>query len=65
MQCKTGSKILTEPEPDRIGIIWLKKLTGFGRIDRIGRIFTEFKKKTFSLNLQVTNINMAASYYKA
>ena len=41
MQCKTGSKILTEPEPDRIGIIWLKKLTGF---DRIGRIFTEFKK---------------------
>ena len=56
-QCATGSKILTEPEPDRIGIILAgtgpepdritsqKKLTGFdriGRTDRIGRIVTGF-----------------------
>ena len=55
-QCATGSKILTEPEPDRIGIILAgtgpepdritsqKKLTGFDRIDRIGRIVTGFLK---------------------
>ena len=30
IQCATGSKILTEPEPDRITS--QKKLTGFGRI---------------------------------
>ena len=53
-QCATGSKILTEPEPDRIGIILAgtgpeldritsqKKLTGFDRIGRIDRIFTGF-----------------------
>ena len=54
-----GSKILTEPEPGRIGVILagtgpepdritsLKKLTRFdriGRIDRIGRTFTGLLK---------------------
>ena len=43
------------PEPDRN---WI------GRTNRIGRIFTGFKK-TLTLNLRVTNINMASSYYKA
>ena len=42
-QCEIGWKILTEPEPDRIGII----LTGTGNglqagFERIGRIFTGF-----------------------
>ena len=66
VQCATGSKILTEPEPDRIGIILAgtgpepdriisqKKLTGF---DRIGRIF-----KTLIINLQVTNVNLHGSF---
>ena len=55
-QCATGSKILTEPEPDRIGIILAgtgpepdritsqKNLTGFDRIGRIDRIVTGFLK---------------------
>ena len=67
-ECATGSKILTEPESDRIGVILtgtsLKKLTGFDRIGRIGRIFTGFK---FFFNTKLTshNINMAGPCYKA
>ena len=61
-----GLKILTEPEPDRIGIIFAG--TGPGpkpeskpkKVNRIDRIL-----KTLTLNLQVTNKNVAASYYKA
>ena len=51
------------PEPDRTRtrITSLKQLTGF---EQIGQIFTGVKI-ILTLNLQVTNINMAASYYKA
>ena len=52
IQCATGSKILTKPEPDRIGIILAgtrpdykpEKVNRISRIDRIGRIFTGFFK---------------------
>ena len=67
-QCATGSKIPTEPEPDRIGII----LAGTGpdyKPEKVNRIrpdrpdLPDFYRifLTFTLNLQVTNINMAAS----
>ena len=74
MQCATGSKILTEPEPYRIGII----LAGTGperdykpeKVNRIRPDKPEFLPdflKTLTLNLQdVKNMNvMAASYYVA
>ena len=55
-QCATGSKILTKPEPDRIGII----LAGTGpdyKPEKVNRIF-----KTLIINLQVTNINLHGSF---
>ena len=63
-QCATGSKILTELEPDRIRVI----LVGTGpdykpeKFNRIRPDWPDFLK-TLTLNLQVTNLNMAASGY--
>ena len=62
-QCATGSKILTEREPDQIGFI----LAGTGpdyKPEKFNRIRPDFLK-TLTLNLKVTNINMASSCYKA
>ena len=62
-QCATGSKILNEPEPDRIGITFGRNRTGtgpdykpekvnrIGRIDRNGRIFNGF----LNFNTQLTS----------
>ena len=46
LQCATGSKILTEPEPDRIGIILTGTEPDFKpkQVNRIGRILTGFLK---------------------
>ena len=66
IQCATGSKILTEPEPDRIGII----LAGTGpdykpeKVNRIRPDWPDFDRifKTLIINLQVTNINLHGSF---
>ena len=71
-QCATGSKILTEPEPDWIGII----LAGTGpdyKQEKFNRIrldwpdrpdWPDFNRifKTLIINLQVTNINLHGSF---
>ena len=68
-QCATGSKILTETEPDRIGII----LAGTGpdyKPEKVNRIRPDWPDlpdfyrifKTLIINLQVTNINLHGSF---
>ena len=70
-QCATGSKILTEPEPNRIGIILAGTAPDY-EPEKVNRIRPDWQDrpnrpdfyrifKALTLNLQVTNINMHGS----
>ena len=66
VQCATGSKILTEPEPDRIGIILAETGPDYKpeKVNRIRPDWPDFYRifKTLIINLQVTNINLHGSF---